>query len=260
MLLLAIETSSVRGSLALFGDGEMIRECTFDEGLVHGRELTARLEEALALEGLKAPALDAIAVSVGPGSYTGIRVGVAAAKALAFALSIPVVARSSLEVLAMNALEPAASGREDTARVASLVNARQEILFGALFALAPAAGLARLFPDQALPPRALAAGWDLALPGAPGPLLVLGDGADIFLAQAGEQPGIPPLVRLPAPLDTPRARALGVLASPAAAAARFDREAIHALDPAYLRVTEAERRLTARTAAASGSTAGGPAT
>src|ERR1041385_7260324 len=103
MLLLAIETSSARGSLALFSDGGLVAEAVFPEGLVHGREITVHLRDLLAARGLGAARLRAIAVGVGPGSYTGIRVGVTAAKMLAFALQIPVIAESSMRVIAAGA-------------------------------------------------------------------------------------------------------------------------------------------------------------
>ena len=106
MILLAVETSSARGSLALREGSRPVREVLFEEGLVHGREVTARLDELLRLEGLGPGAIGAIAVGIGPGSYTGIRVGVTAAKSLAFALRIPIVAESSLLVLAAGAAAP----------------------------------------------------------------------------------------------------------------------------------------------------------
>src|SRR6266511_1772193 len=103
MLLLAIETSSSRGSIALLEGRELIEEAPFPEGLVHGREITVHLEEVMTRRGIAPGKLEAIAVGVGPGSYTGIRVGVTAAKTLAFALRIPVIPESSLRVTAANA-------------------------------------------------------------------------------------------------------------------------------------------------------------
>ncbi|MBI4604279.1 MAG: tRNA (adenosine(37)-N6)-threonylcarbamoyltransferase complex dimerization subunit type 1 TsaB [Planctomycetes bacterium] len=236
MRTLAIETSSVRGSLALFEEGACRREVLFPEGLIHGREITVRLEELLRLEGLEARSLEAIAVSVGPGSYTGIRVGVTAAKTLAYCLRIPVVSESSLRVIAANA----ASG--DPLRVVAALDGRQGFLFWAAFSAARGStgeiAVGRLTPDAASEPGTLAGALGV-LPERGAPALVAGDGADALLASA--PPGR--FARGLREWDVPRARALGELTAEAARAARFDLDAVHGLEPVYLRVTEAERRL-----------------
>ena len=264
MLFLAIETSGLRGSLALFAGGACLREAIFEEGLVHGRELTAKLDESLSLEGFKARSLEGIAVSVGPGSYTGIRVGVTAAKSLAFALGIPVAGESSLRVLAGNAaavFPDAPESAQDPAllRVAAVLDARQSHFFGACFEVERPARergrspdpdlcivVRRLCPDTAGAPRAVAEAIARREPRG-GDVLVVGDGADAFLgSEAVRESGPPGLVRGPREWDVPRARVLGLLAAEGMAALRFDPEAVHSLEPAYLRVTEAERKLAAR--------------
>jgi len=251
MILLAVETSSVRGSLALRDGSKPAREILFEEGLVHGREVTARLEELLRLEGLEPGAIGAIAVGIGPGSYTGLRVGVTAAKSLAFALRIPVVAESSLLVLAAGAAPPA---DRDAERAATLMmgppkrgaillpvlDARQGLFFHGLFE-ASAGRIGRLSADAAAPPGDILAA--LRALGAPG-AVVLGEGADAFLAAAGTaEEGCLSLRRLARESDLPRARVLAEIAAEKASRARFDAEAVHSLEPAYLRVTEAERKL-----------------
>jgi tRNA threonylcarbamoyladenosine biosynthesis protein TsaB len=264
MFFVAIETSGLRGSLALFSDGVCLSESVFEEGLVHGRELTARLEETLAREGLKARALEGIAVGVGPGSYTGIRVGVTAAKSLAFALRIPLVAESSLCIIAANAaagpfppgVEPAPAA--GPVRIAAILDARQSRFFAALFDVTPPAAqgaatsalradaVRRLTPDAAGLPGAIVETIALAARG--GAAIVAGDGADAFLRaeEVASSGAAARLARAPREWDVPRARVLGLLVAEGMAAARFDAEAVHALEPAYLRVTEAERRLAAR--------------
>jgi tRNA threonylcarbamoyladenosine biosynthesis protein TsaB len=263
MLFLAIETSGLRGSLALFAGGRCLREAVFEEGLVHGRELTARLEESLSREGFKARSLEGIAVSVGPGSYTGIRVGVTAAKSLAFALGIPVIGESSLRVLAGNAAAlpdaPEPAPRPMLLRVAAVLDARQSHFFGACFEVEQpirASEASTVFPggiavrrlcrDTAGGARAVAE--TIIPPESPdGEVLVVGDGADAFLrSEAIRQGGPSSLVRGPREWDVPRARVLGLLTAERMASARFDAEAVHSLEPAYLRVTEAERKLAAR--------------
>ena len=110
MRFIAMETSSRHGGLALFSGCDCLQESHFSEGLHHGRELTVHLQNMLSAQGLKPADLEAVSVSLGPGSFTGIRVGATAAKSLALALGIPVVWESSLRVTAGNALEAAGEG------------------------------------------------------------------------------------------------------------------------------------------------------
>jgi tRNA threonylcarbamoyladenosine biosynthesis protein TsaB len=248
MILLAMETSSVRGSLALREGSKPAREILFEEGLVHGREVTARLEELLRLEGLEPASIGAIAVGIGPGSYTGLRVGVTAAKSLAFALRIPVVAESSLLVLAAGA---AARADREAARTSTMMgppkqravllpvlDARQGLFFHGIFE-ASAGRIERLSADRAAPPGDILAA--LSASGAH-EAVVLGEGADAFLAAAGAVEGLS-LRRLGRESDLPRAGVLAEIAAERASRARFDAEAVHSLEPAYLRITEAERKL-----------------
>jgi tRNA threonylcarbamoyladenosine biosynthesis protein TsaB len=240
MILLALETSSVRGSLALRRDSMPPREILFEEGLVHGREVTARLEELLRFEGLDPGAIGAIAVGIGPGSYTGLRVGVTAAKSLAFALRIPVIAESSLLVLAAGAARgPDRGAARAPALLLPVLDARQGLFFHGLFE-ASAGGVGRLAADGAATPGDILSA--LRASGAPG-AAVLGEGADAFLAAAAGGEGGPSLRRLSKESDLPRAGVLAEIAAERASTARFDAEAVHALEPAYLRATEAERKL-----------------
>ena len=107
MIFLAIETSDPRGSLALF-DQEGVREEALISGdMAHAREFAVRIDDLLRRGGFTPRDLQGISVSAGPGSYTGCRVGVTAAKTLGIALRIPVVAVSSLEVMAAFAIASA---------------------------------------------------------------------------------------------------------------------------------------------------------
>lgn len=105
--ILLIETSSHRCDVAIAeGETLLVERGSLDpQGYQHAEKLHVYLEEALAQAKLKVGDLNAIAVSVGPGSYTGLRIGVAAAKGLAQPHGLPIVAYSSLEALAMAACE-----------------------------------------------------------------------------------------------------------------------------------------------------------
>ncbi|MGE3165230.1 MAG: tRNA (adenosine(37)-N6)-threonylcarbamoyltransferase complex dimerization subunit type 1 TsaB [Planctomycetota bacterium] len=104
-MILAIETSHVQGEVAL-GEGEFPTVSALSPGLVHGRELQPKIAQVCEAAGTPPAALDLVAVSAGPGSYTGLRIGVATAKAIAWALGKPALAISTLEAIAQNVTEP----------------------------------------------------------------------------------------------------------------------------------------------------------
>ncbi|NCF98951.1 MAG: tRNA (adenosine(37)-N6)-threonylcarbamoyltransferase complex dimerization subunit type 1 TsaB [Planctomycetia bacterium] len=98
-LILMIETSQRQGSIALGSiGGDFIAQVPFSPGLVHSKELMPRID-TLIEEHASRSDLGVIAVSRGPGSFTGIRIGVAAAKALSWGLNIPALGLSSLECM-----------------------------------------------------------------------------------------------------------------------------------------------------------------
>jgi tRNA threonylcarbamoyladenosine biosynthesis protein TsaB len=99
--ILNIETSTKNCSVALAKDGEKLVSREIAEmGYSHAEKLHVFIEEILSEANLQFSALDAIAVSQGPGSYTGLRIGVSAAKGLCYALNIPLIAVDTLEILA----------------------------------------------------------------------------------------------------------------------------------------------------------------
>lgn len=103
--ILNIETSTSVCSVALSAGGEVLFEKSSFEGPSHAALLGVYVEEALAVMKNKGLKLDAVAVSSGPGSYTGLRIGVSVAKGLCFGYGIPLIGIRTLEVLAVAALE-----------------------------------------------------------------------------------------------------------------------------------------------------------
>jgi tRNA threonylcarbamoyl adenosine modification protein YeaZ len=90
--LLAIDTSGTNAMVALGGaDGALIAERRWQAGYRHGEELLTRIDEMLATAGVPLPGLTGIVVGTGPGAFTGLRVGLATAKALAHGLGIPII-------------------------------------------------------------------------------------------------------------------------------------------------------------------------
>ena len=101
MKILALETSAKAVSAAVSEDGKILAAGYQDTGLTHSRTLMPIVEHIMKNTGLTVAEMDAIAVAAGPGSFTGIRIGVAAAKGLAFGADLPVIGVSTLEAMAM---------------------------------------------------------------------------------------------------------------------------------------------------------------
>ncbi len=101
MILLAIESSTSVCSVVLAENAEIITSREVKDGYQHARLLTRFIEEMLHETGLRGKDIGAVAVSRGPGSYTGLRIGVSAAKGICFAFNIPFVAVSALYAMAL---------------------------------------------------------------------------------------------------------------------------------------------------------------
>ncbi len=176
MRILALETAAKAVSAAITEDGRILASGYQDTGLTHSRTLMPIVEGLFRNTELTAADMNAIAVSAGPGSFTGVRIGVSAAKGLAFAASIPAVAVSTLAALARNV-----SFAEGL--IVCAMDARRGQIYNALFE-AGDGRLTRLTPDRAV---ALS---DLAeeLRNDSRPKTVLGDGAGLcfgYLTEAG---------------------------------------------------------------------------
>lgn len=211
---LAIETSGGVGSVAL-DDQEPCRGVQFTEGLAHGRVLLPAIERLLREAGRKSP--DYVAVGVGPGSYTGLRIGVTVARTLAWTWECPLLGISSLTALAFRA------GRQERP-VVTLVDARQSDVYHGTFRWRHGIPLPISGPSVGTPDEVR-----LELPR--GAFLV-GDGC----ARLHLKPAIEGLV--------PDAVAVLMLARQRFLAGERDR--IQTVLPQYLRISEAERRLEAQ--------------
>ncbi len=132
MRTLGIESSGARGGVALLEDDRLLGERIFEKGMVHGRDIAPGIDALLREHGLVPRDLDLVAVDVGPGSYTGLRVGIAAAKGLCLALGRPAAAVASVDALA----SPVA----DRPLVAAAIDAKWGQIYGALYARGTRAG------------------------------------------------------------------------------------------------------------------------
>ncbi len=100
MSILAIDTSTQVSSVAVVSAGNLAAEVTMQARLTHSETLLPHIEKALAMASQKKTDIEGIAVSIGPGSFTGLRIGLATAKAMSYALQIPLVGVPTLRALA----------------------------------------------------------------------------------------------------------------------------------------------------------------
>ena len=174
MKLLALETATLAGGAALLDDGRLVGEVRLNIALTHSERLMAMVDRLLQDCGWEARSLEALAVSIGPGSFTGLRVGAATAKGLALALDLPVAPVPTLDALA--ATLPFAD-----AAVCPLLDARKGEVYCSLYRWRDG-GMERQWDYLALPPEIAAARLDA-------PVIVLGDGVPAcrpYLARLGE--------------------------------------------------------------------------
>ena len=175
MKILALETSSKAVSAAVTEDGKVLASGYQDTGLTHSRTLMPIVEHILKNTDLTVQDCDVIAVAVGPGSFTGIRIGVSAAKGLAFAAEKPAVGVSTLAAMARNVAWL-------DGLVICAMDARRQQVYNALFQ-AENGTLTRLTPDRAISLEDLAA----EIKGDQRPKIIVGDGARLCYNALSEQ-------------------------------------------------------------------------
>ncbi|MBM2839071.1 MAG: Peptidase glycoprotease, partial [Deltaproteobacteria bacterium] len=102
MPVIAIETATMVGSIAIVDAARVISEVTLNARATHSERLMATIDRLLSDSGLSIDDMDGIAVSIGPGSFTGLRIGLSAAKGLSYALGKPILGIPTLDALALN--------------------------------------------------------------------------------------------------------------------------------------------------------------
>ena len=234
MKILALETSAKAVSAAVSEDGKILCYGYQDTGLTHSRTLMPIVEHILKNTGLTVADMDAIAVAAGPGSFTGIRIGVAAAKGLAFAADKPAVGVSTLAAMARNVAFC-------DGLVICAMDARRQQVYNALFE-AKDGQLTRLTPDRAIALEDLVA----ELKGTQTTQLVVGDGAQLC-CNALTAAGIPARIA-PPNLRTQSAWGVARLALEQARAGQLLTP--NQLVPVYHRLSQAERERLEREQAA----------
>jgi tRNA threonylcarbamoyladenosine biosynthesis protein TsaB len=216
---LGIDTATWTAAVGVTRDGVVLAEGVHRESKSHTASLASLIERALADAAVPIEAIEGVAVSIGPGSFTGLRVGLALAKGIAFAGAVPMVAVPTLEGLAWVADAPPG------ATVCAALDARKREVYAALFAADPD-GPRRLTEDAALAPAALAAQLDAGC-------VVVGDAGEVY----GELLGARATVR---PFATHHPRG-GVIARLGWQRLQAGEAAdLGALEPVYVRAPDAE--------------------
>ena len=230
MKILALETSAKAVSAAVVEDHTVLASAYQNRGLTHSVTLMPMVETMLQNAGMTAHDMELIAVAAGPGSFTGLRIGISAAKGLAWALELPCCGVSTLEAMAENV-----TAFEGT--VICAMDARRQQIYNAVFDCRGGC-LTRRCEDRAIALEVLA--QELAQDS--GEKIVVGDGAQLCYTYLSEQ-GI--LCRM-APAGCLYQRASGVGFAAQRIAAQGGAVAPQALRPVYLRLSQAERERLAK--------------
>ena len=230
MLLLAFETSAKAGSVALLDGDKLLGESYQNTGLTHSQTIMTMAEDLLKASGKTPQDVQAVAVAAGPGSFTGVRIGVAAAKGFAWGAELPCYGVSTLEAMAEGL------GIYSGVIVCTM-DARRNQVYNAVFK-AENGKLTRLCRDRAIALEEL----KQELLQLEEPIYLVGDGSNLTYNTLREE--VPNLVLPPEHKMHQRAVGVGLLA--AAMAEKGEPGDGNALTPNYLRLSQAERERLAR--------------
>ncbi len=224
MRVLAVDTATETGSVAILADGIVLAEIGARVSALHGETLMPHVERVLASAGLTPADLDLLAVGLGPGSFTGVRIGVATVKGLAIALGRPIVGVRSSRVIARAAF--------GALRVVA-TDAKKNEVFASAFEAGADGRLTSRIEDVHGAPAEVGARFRAALGEAP--IVVVGSA---LRTQPGFLLALGPLARgAPPAWEQPRAAILAVEAAEAHAIRGPDDLA--SLEPAYVRGADA---------------------
>jgi len=176
MRILSIDTSTSETSVSISADGAIVASISQTPHPSHSRNLLLLVKNTLEKAGLSIGEMDAFAVACGPGSFTGLRIGVSSAMGIGDALGKPVAGVGSMEAIAVS------HGPAEKGFLCPILNARQGEVYAALFGFG-GKGMTRVTEDMALPPEELAGMLN-------GPVTFVGEGfapyEQIFRGQLSE--------------------------------------------------------------------------
>ncbi len=225
MKILAVETSTKAGSIALIEDEELLREYLLNMEATHSERLLPIIERLLAESKLSPKEVEGFAVSLGPGSFTGLRVGISTVKGLAFATQRPIVGIPTLDGLAYNLIFT-------SFLICPILDAKKKEVYAALYKGDQKGGLKKLTSDLVLPPLEL-------LKHIQKRVVFLGEGIKIYRQLFEEKLGKLALFA-PLHLNVPRAASIAQLSLPKFL--KGDTLEPEDLCPLYVRPSEAEMK------------------
>jgi tRNA threonylcarbamoyladenosine biosynthesis protein TsaB len=228
-LILALDTATDSCALALtagtFAGGVILASLSLNSNITHSRRLLTAIDWLLAETKVEWPMIDGIAVGLGPGSFTGLRIGMATAKGLAAAAGIPLLGISTLDVLAANCMTPRL--------ICAALDARKKEIYVAFYRYEAPGVTRRISEIRALDPFKLA---DEIRE----PVMIVGDGVTAYGEHWKKALG-DRLELAPSPLYTPSAATLGLLGGEDLLADRI--LDLAAAVPLYIRASDAELSL-----------------
>lgn len=225
MILLAIDSSAVTAGCAVLKDGQIIAERLEKSGLTHSQTLLPLVDEVLRGAGLTAEDVDNVAVSAGPGSFTGVRIGIATVKGIAFSCDLPCYPVSTLDTIAFGT-------HGITGYIAAVMDARRDQVYNALYRIDNGTPV-RLTEDRAISIAELAE----EIGKLDGDVWLCGDGAALCYDRLGS--ALPNVRLSPENIRYQSGRGAAL----AAAAGCAEPVSPKDLLPVYLRLPQAEREL-----------------
>lgn len=226
MRILAVDSSATSASCGVFEDGKRLSEFTLNIGLTHSQTLMPMIDAALKTAFIDISSIDLFAVSNGPGSFTGVRIGVAAIKGIAMAQNKPCIGVSTLEAMAYN--------HQQDCVVCAVMDARRNQFYNALFSIKNNT-VTRLCDDRAISAEDLSN----ELNELDSTIILVGDGAQLCYNLIGAQDKDNII------LSNENTRYQCAYGVAMAALAHSDKDAVshEQLVPVYLRPSQAEREL-----------------
>jgi len=225
MVILAFDTSTKTASVALLQNEVLIVEQIINTRKNHGETLLSAIESILAVAGMQIDDIELVAVTIGPGSFTGLRVGAGTAKGLAFSKGIPIVGVSTLDAMAANA-----PSKKIT--ICPMLDARKNEVYTAFYRMNRTGFPVRITDERVISPELLLADIDEDI-------LYLGDGAlaygNLIRSKMHNKAHF-----VPAPLNYIRASSVGLIGLK-----KFhDGDTLNSLmlTPRYVRLSEAETK------------------
>lgn len=226
MRILGIESSSLVASAAIYEDGITMAEYTVDFKMTHSQTLLPMIDEMVKLVGIDLDTIDAIAVSGGPGSFTGLRIGSATAKGLGLALNKPLIHVPTLDATAYNLF--GASGL-----ICPIMDARRNQVYTGVYCYTDHR-LDTVWEQDTMSIEALAEGLNCL----DHEVIFLGDGVAVYREKLQELLTIP-FSFAPAHVNCQRAAAVAALAEVYYKEGKIQTAEEH--EPEYLRKSQAER-------------------